>query len=338
MAGLRDAVQAVCLRQVPQGMPRPQDFELRSLALPPLADGQLRVRVDWLSLDPFLRAQLGGRYAVPCPPVGSVVPGYGIGTVLEDRSGRFAAGDLVSGMTGWAGQAVLDAAAVSPVQVAPAPVSTALGVLGIPGLTAWVGVHHILLPEPGQTILVSSAAGAVGSVVGQLCKAAGCHVVGIAGSARKCAIVTDEFGFDACVDYRDAGFLQALDAACPDGIDGYFDNVGGAVLEAALARLRRNARVVLCGLSDQYNRSERPPGPNLGPVIGARARLEGLVVYDHLAEFGQCRQELASMIASGTLRYREHVHEGLASAPAGFIGLLGGENLGKALVRLQDCT
>ncbi len=335
MDGLHTTMQAVCLRQVPQGMPQEQDFELLQRPLPVTGDGQLKVRVQWLSLDPFLRAQLGGRYAVPCPPLGSIVPGYGIGTVLEDRSGRFAVGEVVSGMTGWAEQAVLDAGSVSRVDTTQAPPSTAVGVLGIPGLTAWAGVRHILEPQAGQTILVSTAAGAVGSVVGQLCKAAGCRVVGIAGSAEKCAIVTDEFGFDACVNYRDADFPQALRAACPEGIDGYFDNVGGAVLEAALSLLRLHARVVLCGLSDQYNRAERPAGPNLGPVIGARARLQGLVVYDHLHEFERCRSELAAMIAAGTLRYREHIHDGLASAPAGFIGLLNGDNLGKALVRLQ---
>ena len=334
MHGLQMTMQAVCLRQIPQGMPQAQDFELQHQPVPVPGDGQLRVQVQWLSLDPFLRAQLGGRYALPCPPLGSIVPGYGIGTVREDRSGRFAVGEIVSGMTGWAEQTVLDAAAVSRVDATLAPVSTAVGVLGIPGLTAWAGVRHILQPQPGQTILVSTAAGAVGSVAGQLCKAAGCRVVGIVGSVRKCAIAIDEFGFDACVSYRDADFLASLRAACPDGIDGYFDNVGGAVLEAALVLLRLHARVVLCGLSDQYNRAERPPGPNLGPVIGARAHLQGLVVYDHLHEFERCRRELAAMLAAGTLRYREHIHDGLASAPAGFIGLLNGENLGKALVRL----
>lgn len=334
MDGLHATLQAVCLRQIPRGMPREEDFELRRLPPPAPAAGQLRVGVQWLSLDPFLRAQLGGRYAVPCPPLGSIVPGYGIGTVLEDRSGRFAVGELVSGMTGWAEQAVLDAGSVSRMDATRAPVSTVLGVLGIPGLTAWAGVRHLLEPRAGQTMLVSTAAGAVGSVVGQLCKAAGCRVVGIAGSAEKCAIVTDEFGFDACVNYRAADFPQALRAACAKGIDGYFDNVGGAVLEAALSLLRPHARVVLCGLSDQYNRGERPPGPNLGPVIAARARLQGLVVYDYLHERERCRSELAAMLDAGTLRYREHIHDGLANAPAGFIGLLNGENLGKALVRL----
>ena len=334
MDGLHSTMQAVCLRQIPQDLPQLQDFETQQLPLPVVGDGQLLVQVQWLSLDPFLRAQLGGRYALPCPPLGSIVPGYGIGTVIEDRSGRFAQGSVVTGMTGWAEQAVLDANTTSLIDATLVPLSTAVGVLGIPGLTAWAGVRRILQPKAGQTILVSTAAGAVGSVVGQLCKAAGCRVVGIAGSAQKCAIVTDDFGFDACVSYRDAEFAKALRAACPDGIDGYFDNVGGAVLEAALSLLRLHARVVLCGLSDQYNRAERPAGPNLGPVIGARARLEGLVVHDHLADFAQCRSELAQMIAAGTLRYREHIHDGLATAPAGFIGLLNGDNLGKALVRL----
>ena len=336
MAASPATMQAVCLQTIPVGMPVPGDFVLEVRQVPVPAPEQVLVQVHWLSLDPYLRAQLSGRYAVPCPPLGSIVPGYGSGRVVADPCGHFSAGQWLLGMTGWAEYAVLDRSAVRVVQPGPEPLSTALGVLGMPGLAAWAGVRRILEPRPAQTILVSSAAGAVGSVAGQLCKVAGCRVVGIAGGARKCAIVTDEFGFDACVDYRDPGFTTALRAACPDGIDGYFDNVGGAVLEAALSLLRPRARVALCGLSDQYSRAERPPGPNLGPVIGARARLEGLVVYDHLADLDRCRAELAAMIHAGTLHYREHIHTGLASAPAGFIGLLKGENLGKALVRLQE--
>jgi NADPH-dependent curcumin reductase CurA len=334
MADLPSTMQAICLRQLPQGLPQEDDFQLQDVPMPVAHDGQVLVGVRWLSLDPFLRAQLGGRYAVPPPPLGSIVPGYGIGEVIEDRSGRFPVGSIITGMTGWASHVALDANTVALVDPTLAPTSTAVGVLGIPGLTAWAGVTHILQPSAGQTILVSTAAGAVGSVVGQLCKAAGCRVIGLTGSDEKCRIVTHDFGFDACINYRQPDLLAALRQVCPDGIDGYFDNVGGAILETALSLLRPRARVVLCGLSDQYNRAERPPGPNLGPVIGARARLEGLVVYDHLSEFDQCRQTLATMLAEGRLHYREHVHTGLAAAPAGFISLLKGENLGKALVKL----
>lgn len=328
-------MQAVCLRQVPQGMPQPQDFQLCSMPVPVAGPGQALLRLHWLSLDPFLRAQLAGRYVAPCPSLGAVLPGYAVAEVVADHSGRFAAGQWVTGLLGWAQYAVADAAALSAVDPALAPVSTAVGVLGIPGLTAWAGVRHILRPQAGQTIVISTAAGAVGSVAGQLCKAAGARVIGLSSSAEKRALVTDVYGFDACIDYRREDLADALRAACPQGIDGYFDNVGGALLETVLAQLALRARVVLCGLSDQYNRAERPPGPNLGPVIGARALLQGLVVYDHLAEFAQCRAELAQLIASGQLHYREHVHQGLENAAAGFIGLLNGENTGKALVAVE---
>lgn len=328
-------MQAVCLRAIPQGMPQLSDFSLQSLPVPPMQAGQVLVRLHWLSLDPFLRAQLGGRYVAPCPPLGAVVPGYAVGQVVEDTTGRFAAGAWVTGLLGWAQYAVADANALQAVDATLAPPATAVGVLGIPGLTAWAGVRRILDPQPGQTIVISTAAGAVGSIAGQLCKAAGARVVGLTSTDEKCALVTGTYGFDACVNYRAPDFADALRAACPQRIDGYFDNVGGAVLETVLGQLALRARVVLCGLSDQYNRAERPPGPNLGPVIGARARLEGLVVYDHLADFATCRQELAGLIAAGQLHYREHIHHGLEQAAAGFIGLLNGENTGKALVAVE---
>ena len=325
-------MQAVCLQAIPQGMPQLSDFSLQSLPVPRPQAGQVLLRLHWLSLDPFLRAQLGGRYVAPCPPLGAVVPGYAVGQVVEDTTGRFAAGAWVTGLLGWAQYAVADAVALQAVDAALAPPATAVGVLGIPGLTAWAGVRRILEPKAGQTIVISTAAGAVGSVAGQLCKAAGARVVGLTSTDEKCALVTGTYGFDACVNYRAPDFADALRAACPQRIDGYFDNVGGAVLETVLGQLALRARVVLCGLSDQYNRAERPPGPNLGPVIGARARLEGLVVYDHLADFARCRSELSSLIAAGQLHYREHIHHGLENAAAGFIGLLNGANTGKALV------
>ncbi|WP_442683198.1 NADP-dependent oxidoreductase [Stenotrophomonas sp. JC08] len=328
-------MQAVCLRAIPEGMPQLSDFSLQSLPVPQPRAGQVLVRLYWLSLDPFLRAQLGGRYVAPCPPLGAIVPGYAVGQVVDDDSGRFAAGTWVTGLLGWAQYAVADANAVQAVDATLAPPSTAVGVLGIPGLTAWAGVRRILDPQPGQTIVISTAAGAVGSVAGQLCKAAGARVVGLTSTDEKCALVTGTYGFDACVNYRAPDFADALRAACPQRIDGYFDNVGGAVLETVLDQLALRARVVLCGLSDQYNRAQRPPGPNLGPVIGARARLEGLVVYDHLADFGICRQQLAGLIGAGQLHYREHIHHGLEQAAAGFIGLLRGENTGKALVAVE---
>lgn len=332
---LPETQKVIQLLRPPQGMPKPTDFGLAQRPLPTPEAGQLLLHCRILSLDPFLRPLLGGRYGVPAPATGSVVPGFGLARVISQGNGEFPAGSWVVAETGWCEYAAAKPSALRRVNPALAPVSTALGVLGIPGLTAWAGLKRIAQPQAGETVLVSTAAGAVGSVAGQLAKVAGCRVIGITSSPTKQRIVVDEFGFDACVSYRSEAFLDELRTACPDGIDVYFDNVGGEVLKAALSILRQKARVVLCGLSDQYNSSERPPGPNLGPVVGARARLEGLVVHDHLHDFAQCQAELAAMIDAGTLRYREEFHHGLAQAPTGFIDLLNGKNLGKALVQLE---
>ena len=335
---LPDTQQAIQLLRLPQGMPQAADFGLTRRPLPVPADGELLLRTHTLSLDPYLRPLLAGRYVVPPPALGTIVPGIGLAQVVGGDDKAFAPGTWVVAETGWCEYAVARPATLRRVDPGLAPLSTALGVLGIPGLTAWAGMKRIAQPHAGDTVLVSTAAGAVGSVVGQLARAAGCRVIGLTSSEAKQRIVVEEFGFDACVSYRSASFVEDLRSACPDGIDIYFDNVGGAVLEAALSILRLRARVVLCGLSDQYNRSERPAGPNLGPVIGARARLQGLVVYDHLQDFAQCQAELAAMIGAGTLRYREDVHHGLEQAPAGFIALLTGENRGKSLVQLAEVS
>ena len=292
------------------------------------------LRTHWLSLDPYLRPLLAGRYAIPRPPLGDVVPGSALSQVLHSNSDRFGPGDWVVADTGWSDYAVAGADTLRRVDPDQAPLSTALGVLGIPGLTAWAGLKTIARPQPGETVLVSTAAGAVGSVVGQLARRAGCRTVGIAGLPEKCAIAREAFGFDECVSHLSANLAEDLRAACPDGIDVYFDNVGGPVLEAALSLLRPRARVVLCGLSAQYNQAERPPGPNLGPVIGARATLQGLVVFDHLARFDEFSAEVAPWVRDGSVQYRESISEGLAAAPAAFIAMMAGRNLGKSLVRV----
>ncbi|MGV8942442.1 MAG: NADP-dependent oxidoreductase [Lysobacter sp.] len=326
--------QVVQLLRYPVGMPQEADFGLARRPVPEPAAGEVLLRTHWLSLDPYLRPLLGGRYGVPRPPLGAIVPGGGLGRVVRSTVDGYAEGDWVVADTGWCEYAVANAATLRRIDPGMAPPSAALGVLGMPGLTAWSGLRTIAHPKPGDTVLVSTAAGAVGSVVGQLAKRAGCRTVGIAGIQAKCDIAVAEFGFDACVSHLSPGFADDLAAACPDGIDVYFDNVGGAVLEAALSQLRRGARVVLCGMSGQYNQHERPPGPNLAPVIGARALLQGLVVHDHLDRFDEFLGEVAPLVRDGTLRYREDVGEGLAAAASGFVALMQGRNLGKALVRL----
>ena len=335
---ISDTQQAVQLLRYPVGAPQVADFGLSHLAVPQPAAGQVLLRTHILSLDPYLRPLLAGRYVVPRPALDSVVPGIGLARVVRSDQPGLVVGEWVVGETGWCEYAVAEPVKLRRIDPALAPVSTALGVLGIPGLAAWAGLGSIARPQKGETVLVSTATGVVGSVAGQLAKRAGCRTVGIVGLEDKRQIALDEFGFDACVSYLSPSFVDDLHAACPDGIDVYFDNVGGAVLEAAISLLRLHARVVLCGLSSQYNQEQRPPGPNLGPVIAARARLEGLVVYDHLHRFAEFQAEVAPLIRSGALRYREEVNEGLESAPQAFVGLMQGRNRGKALVRVGDSS
>jgi NADPH-dependent curcumin reductase CurA len=324
----------VLLARYPEGMPQPSDFALAREAIPTPAADQVMLRTLYLSLDPYLRPLLAGRHLGQRPELGAVMPGQAVAEVIECPSGILPIGSHVVAETGWREYTCVPVHGLRALGAEVQPLSTALGVLGLPGLTAWAGMGYIAAPKAGDTVLVSSAAGAVGSVAGQLAQLAGARVVGIVGSAQKQRIVMEEFGFDACVNYRSDDFSASLRAACPEGIDVYFDNVGGAVLEAALGLLRRHARIVLCGLMDQYNRDSRPPGPNLGPVIAARARMQGLVVYDYLDRIDMFRTEIASLLHAGKLRYRETISEGLAGTPAAFAALMRGDNLGKALVRV----
>jgi NADPH-dependent curcumin reductase CurA len=327
--------QVVRIARHPEGAPRIEDFQLDADAVPRPGEGELLVRVTYLSIDPYLRALLGARYLTGRPPVGAVVPGSGLGVVVESRAAGFTHGDVVVGECGWREYATVAAQAARKVDPDLAPLSTALGVLGMPGLTAWAGLRTIARPRRGETVLVSTAAGAVGSLAGQLARRDGARAVGIAGGPEKCRLAVEEFGYSACVDYKAPDFEAQLRGACPDGIDVYFDNVGGRVLEAALGILRKHARVVLCGLIDQYNAAQRPPGPNLGPVIGARATLTGLVVYDHLDRFPEFLAEVAPALRRGEIRWREDVRRGLAAAPGAFVDLMQGANLGKLLVRVD---
>lgn len=326
---------AISLRRPVVGLPSADDFLLGEAPLPEPTEGQALLAVEYLSIDPYLRPLLAGRHLEAAPAIGAVIPGLGLGRVLQSRAAALRPGDRVVAETGWRRYAVVDAARARRIEPDGLPPSCHLGVLGLPGLTAWAGIRTIARPAPGETVLVSAAAGAVGSLAGQLARLDGARVVAINGSAAKNALCRNEYGFHAAVDYRAPDFRAALRAACPEGIDVYFDNVGGAVLEAALGLMRRRARVVLCGLIDQYNADQRPPGPNLGPVIAARATLTGLVVYDHLERFPEFQAEVAPRVANGAIRYREDIAVGLAQAPQQFIKLLTGGNVGKTLVRLS---
>jgi hypothetical protein len=333
-------VQQIELARTPEGVPEESDFTLTTGELAAPAEGQVLVRVRALSLDPYLRSAMAGRHLSGAIRPGEVVRGEGLVEVLESRHARMKAGDRFVALCGWRSHAVLDEAAVMqarPVAREIEPQTLALGVLGMPGLTAWAGFHKLCEARAGETLVVSAASGPVGSTVGQLAKATGCRVVGIAGGPEKCAWVTGTAGFDACIDYRAVDLRQGLKAACPGGIDVYFDNVGGSVLQAVSEQLALRARVVLCGLIAQYGHADGAPppsGPNPGLWIKARATVRGLVVYDHWADFDRMVAEHLAHVRAGRLRWREDTAFGLAATPAAFVRLMRGENQGKSIVVL----
>jgi hypothetical protein len=331
-------MRQVVVARHPQGAPVETDFALVEARRPRAGAGEVLLATEWISIDPYLRPLLGGRYLVPPPGPGEPVPGSVLGRVVVSDDPRLPAGTRVVADARWAEYVAVPATRVRIVDPAIQPPSLALGALGLAGLTAWAGLRVLATPKPGDTVLVSAAAGAVGSVAGQLARLSGARAIGVVGSARKAAVAMDAFGYAACADHRAPDLAGQLAALAPEGIDVYFDNVGGPVLEAALSRLRRNARVVLCGLIDQYNAAVRPPGPNLGPVIAARATLTGLVVHDHLDRWAQMQRELLPRVADGSLRCLEHVVEGLDAAPRAFCAMLQGENVGKTVVRLPEAA
>jgi NADPH-dependent curcumin reductase CurA len=299
------------------------------------------VKHAFLSLDPYMRGRMndGKSYAQP-QPLDAVMIGGTVGTVVESRHPNYTAGDAVVGMGGWQQYAVVDATqpgALRKVSTEHVPLSAYLGAVGMPGVTAWYGLVKIIEPQAGQTVVVSAASGAVGGAVGQLAKARGCRVVGIAGGADKCAYVVNELGFDACVDYKahaDAKALyQALKEATPDGVDGYFENVGGRVLDAVMARMNAFGRIAFCGMISGYN-GEPIPLSNPQLILTQRLKLQGFIVSEHMADWPAALKELGTLVATGRLKYRETIAEGLAAAPEAFLGLLKGRNFGKQLVRL----
>jgi NADPH-dependent curcumin reductase CurA len=327
----------IVLKQRPVGAPRPSDFELVEAPLPRPGDGEILCRTIYLSLDPYMRGRISGvrSYAKGVDP-GELMVGGTVGEVVESRHPGFAAGDLVAGYDGWQSYGLSRGAGVRKLDPAQAPISTALGVLGMPGMTAYVGLLDFGRPRPGETVVVSAASGAVGSAVGQIAKIKGCRVVGIAGGKDKCAYVVDELGFDACVDYKGGDVFEGLSTACPKGIDVYFENVGGAVLGAVLRLINPHARIPLCGLVSQYNATELPPGPNWGVLLVNRVTVKGFIISDHLDRLPDFLRECGAWVREGRLRYREDVVRGLENAPAAFIGLLEGKNFGKLLVKVGE--
>jgi len=327
------------LRRRPEGRPEADCWEYREQTLPALSDGEVLVRIDYVSLDPAMRGWMDDRESY-APPVAidSVMRALGVGEVLESRADGFAKGDAVSGPLGVQDHAVVDASALHAIDLSLAPPERYLGALGMTGMTAWFGLLDVGRPEAGDTVLVSAASGAVGSVVTQIAKQKGCRVVGIAGGAEKCAYLVDELGLDAAIDYgsEDESIAAAVRRTCPDGVDVYFDNVGGETLDAALANLAMRARVVICGAISQYNARESIAGPsNYLSLLVKRARMEGMLVSDFTSRYGEAVPTLAKWLDDGSLRAREHVVEGLERFPETFLMLFDGDNHGKLVLKVE---
>ena len=331
----------ILLASRPAGEPTVDNFRLVEVPLPALAEGQVLVRHHYLSLDPYMRGRMneGRGYAAP-QPLDAVMIGGTVGEVVESRHPGFAAGDKVVGMGGWQQYSVVDA--VQPgmlrkVDTTHVPLSAYLGVVGMPGVTAWYGLTQIIEPKAGETVVVDAASGAVGGVVGQLAKARGCRVVGIAGGPDKCRHVVEDLGFDACIDHRAHGdlksMLRALKEAAPAGIDGHFENVGGHILDAVMLRMNAFGRIAFCGMIAGYN-GEPIPMANPSLILVSRLKLQGFIVSEHMNLWPTALKDLGGMVATGRLKYRETVAQGLASAPEAFLGLLKGRNFGKQLVKL----
>ena len=323
------------LKSRPEGAPGLDNFERVEAPVPEPRDGEVLIRNRYLSLDPYMRGRMSAAksYAKPVG-VGETMVGGTVGEVVQSRDSQFAVGDIVLGYGGWQDYAVSAPAGLRKLDPAAAPVTTALGVLGMPGMTAYAGLLEIGRPRAGETVAVAAASGAVGSVVGQIAKIKGCRAVGIAGGPDKCRFVVEELGFDACIDHRTAGFAQELAAACPSGIDVYFENVGGAVQQAVWPLLNDFARIPVCGLIAQYNAQSPMPGPDMFSVLRKRLTLRGFIVWDFAALQADFLREAGEWVRAGRLKYREDIVEGLDNAPAAFLGLLQGKNFGKLVVRV----
>jgi hypothetical protein len=331
----------VLLASRPSGEPVPENFQIVEAAVPEPGPSQMLLRTIYLSLDPYMRNRMnaGPSYAA-CVEVGGVMEGGAVSAVVSSNLPEYAVGDLVVGRTGWQKYALSDGKEVQKVDPSVRPLSYALGVLGMPGFTAYTGLLNIGKPQPGETLVVAAASGAVGSVVGQVAKIKGCRAVGIAGGPEKCRFVKDELGFDECLDHRELRLRERLQAACPQGIDIYFENVGGAVLEAVLPLLNNFARIPVCGLIAHYNDASLRRGVDRMPllmrdILVRRLTFRGFIVFDFHSQFGDFLSDMSGWVREGRVKYREDVTDGLENAPRELIGLLKGQNFGKKLIRVS---
>ena len=332
----------IILAKRPTGMPGDENLKLQEGAVPEVGEGQVLVRTIYLSLDPYMRGRMSAAksYAASVEE-GSVMEGATVGQVVESRSGDFKQGDYVLCPGGWQEYSVNSPKAMRKLDPAQAPISTAVGVLGMPGFTAYVGLDEIGKPQKGETVVVSAAAGAVGQVVGQIAKLKGCRVVGVAGAEDKCKHVVGAYGFDACVNYKDADFRDQLKKACPDGIDVYFENVGGETFDAVMELVNDFARIPVCGRIAHYNDTAMPEGPDrlpgfMGKVLVKRLLIKGFIQFDYIHRQSDFLKDMPVWIREGKVKYQEDVVEGLENAVSAFQGLLQGKNRGKLLIQVGD--
>jgi NADPH-dependent curcumin reductase CurA len=330
-----DVNRQILLKSRPEGMPTLDNFELVQGPVPEPGDGEVLMRTRYLSLDPYMRGRMSAAksYAKPVE-VGQPMVGGTVSEIMASRNPRFAAGDIVLSYSGWQDYARSNGAGLRKLDPAAAPVTTALGVLGMPGMTAYAGLLEIGQPRPGETVAVAAASGAVGAVVGQIAKIRGCRAIGIAGGPDKCRYVVEELGFDACIDHHAPDLARQLEAASPAGIDVYFENVGGAVQQAVWPLLNDFARIPVCGLIAQYNAATPMPGPDMFSVLRKRLTVRGFIVTDFAAREPDFQREASEWVRTGRLKYREDVVDGLENAPTAFLGLLRGRNFGKLLIKV----
>jgi NADPH-dependent curcumin reductase CurA len=318
----------------PKGTVSPENFRLEEVQAPALKDGEVLIRNHYLSLDPYMRMRMEDvkSYAAP-QALGETMIGGTVGEIVESKNPKFAVGDKVQGMMGWSEMGVSDGVMLRKLDTAHVPLSAYLGSVGMPGMTAWYGLTQIMQPKEGETIVVSAASGAVGSVVGQLAKQRGCRAVGIAGGKEKCDYVVNELGFDACVDYKAGNLVEDLARTTPNGIDAVFENVGGRIFDECVARMNPFGRIALCGLIAGYD-GEPMSLNNVRNFLTMRLTMRGFIVSEHMDLWPQGLKELGTLVATGKLKFRESVAQGLEAAPEAFIGMLKGKNFGKQLVKL----
>jgi NADPH-dependent curcumin reductase CurA len=325
----------VLLASRPVGWVKEENFRIVNTPIAKPAEGQILVRNHYLSLDPYMRGRMNDTKSYAAKQeLDQVMIGGTVGEVIESKNPKFKVGDIVVGAYGWQQYGCSDGTGVSKVDAGRVPMSAYLGVVGMPGVTAWVGLLDICQPKAGETVVVSAASGAVGSAVGQIAKLKGCRAIGIAGGKAKCDYAVNELGFDACVDYKAGRLDHDLAAATPNGVDCYFENVGGEILDSVLRRTNAFSRIAVCGLISQYNATEPYGVKTFQAILTNRIKVQGFIVSDRLNLWPQAKEDLAGWVASGKLKYRETVEQGLENAPKAFIGLLKGQNFGKQLVKL----